>query len=643
VVNVKNIILISLGIFIAISLNACSGAGDSSSISNQNNGFSVTSISPTPHSVIPVNQIFTFGFNNNLDSSSTNGVVLYNTKTESNEAINCQLTGDTSMQCTPVNSLAFGTEYNVILTSNIKNKAQNPLNQHALKYNTFSLPTVDSASPESGNVSLNSITYTYIFSESMNLDTLNSNKTPDNVIFTDQTAGVNVPISCQNTDNVTMVCTANLSFLTLNHNYLLSLSQKIKSHNNISILPTSYSYSATNYTQPAIVSASPESGNIGFSNLTYTYVFNESMSANTLNSSTTPNNVTFTDQVTGNKLPISCIGQSDNKTMICTITESSLSADHTYKINVTSKIYSMDNVSLIPTIFTYSLKNYSYNWSVIYNLPTTTAESIYNIQAVNNDVYACAQNGSTVYAIQYKDGAVNGKSTNFLGQCQTYSNSGFYMSSNYSPNQTFKKFNFNDNTLTTIDNGTGIFSINSATQNNGVIFYLTNPMTGVPNDYIKVYDGTNVSSIGLPREYPLYIRYYNGSIIATTTAGIYSSQNGIVNNITYNLPSGMHPLVDGNDLYMSTSYPNSLLYKLNGNIWQQITGTENILPQQIRAQSIYGFAAGNKVVKYSLIDGTTKDITPSMLANDRIDSLTIADNGNIYLAAGQKIYQGTIQ
>ncbi|MFN8770825.1 MAG: Ig-like domain-containing protein [Neisseriaceae bacterium] len=643
----KKFLLTLFSTSIMISLVACSGAGDSSSISNQNNGFSVTSIFPTPNSVIPVNQTFTFGFNNNLDGSSINGVMLYNTKTESNEAISCQLTGDTSMQCTSVNSLAFGTEYNVILTSNIKNKAQNPLNQQTIKYQTVTQPIIISASPESGNVTLSSVTFTYIFSESMDLNTLNSNKTPDNVTFTDQTAGVSVPISCQNTNNVTMICNAAESFLTLNHTYLLNLSQKIKSHESISILPTSYFYSATNYTQPTVVSASPESGNIGFNNLTYTYIFNESMSANTLNSSTTPNNVTFTDQVTGNKLPISCIGQSDNKTMICTLTESSLNIDHTYILRLSSKIHSLDNVSLIPITYTYSLKNYSYDWSVIYTLPETTATNLYSLQNINDTLYACANNGATAYVIQYVNGIVNNKSSNINGNCLISNNNNFYIAGNNASNNPLYKFNINDNTTTVVDPGSvnGQFSLQAAI-NNGTLFYTKKADND--KEYIKIYDGVNISSIDLPNSSWVYayIQYYNGNIIVSGNSKIYSVQQGALRDITPpNLPSsyiGYYLLVSDNNLYTDAG---NMLLKFNGTSWDKTSfGNVSYRILKINSQSVY-YATNSTthLIKYSLIDSTTRDITPPLLTDDRVFGMTFDSQGNIYVSTPQKIYKGTLQ
>lgn len=237
---------------------------------------------------------------------------------------------------------------------------------------------------------------------------------------------------------------------------------------------------------------------------------------------------------------------------------------------------------------------------------------------------------------------INNKSTNIKGQCKTYSNDNFYISGNSSPNMTFSKYNINRNTLTKIDSGNGIWMINDATENNGIVFYLVNPVQGFP-EYLKIYDGTNISNITLPKEYPLYVRYYNGDIIVTTLQGIYSSHNGVVSNITYGLPKGGLPLVDGKNLYMSYDYPSVLLYKLNNNSWQQIYNTQNIYPYQIKTQSIYGFTPDHKVVKYSLIGGITKNITPSMLSNEKIDSLTVDDDGNVYLATSQKIYKGVLQ
>ncbi|MBY0380057.1 MAG: Ig-like domain-containing protein [Burkholderiales bacterium] len=229
---------------IIIGVTACNGVGGENEVLQ--NGFSVSSTSPTDGSFIAPDQKFTIKFSNNVDENSINNIKLINITKNAPEKIHCELLNDDSAECSELGLLAFNSEYRLIVPTSVENKAHNPLIEKDVEFFTHSQPLVTEVTPSQGNIKPQDKNFSFTFSESMDVSTMSSVTNPNNVILTDLNQKSKVPLVCMADNSITMSCVINGS-LVEGESYLLEITNTIKSQNEVPIIAQSYNYKVTNY------------------------------------------------------------------------------------------------------------------------------------------------------------------------------------------------------------------------------------------------------------------------------------------------------------------------------------------------------------------------------------------------------------
>lgn len=342
---------------LTLALFACN-SGTSSSSSN----FTITSITPANGAAIPVNQSFVAIFSNNLNLATVGNVSL---KTESGASILIDCTGasSNSIICTPVSPLNYSTGYTLTYGSGIQNAAGNNLTQTVYNYKTFDNQGLSSIVPSSGSINPNSTNWNFQFSESMQVATLNTSQTPDNVVFYQNSANQvankslnaasNIAITCTSSNPQAMNCSLSESQLTPGESYTLVLTDKIVNSNGVPIVPQTLNYVTDNYITPT-VSVSPASGTVGLNQLSYTLTFNTTMQLTTIN-----NNIIFTDTTDPTQIIKIACSSTDNVKVVCGLSDlTQLIPNHNYQLSLGSGISSTQNIALAPTTFNYNAGSY---------------------------------------------------------------------------------------------------------------------------------------------------------------------------------------------------------------------------------------------------------------------------------------------
>jgi hypothetical protein len=323
------------------------GCGSSSSSSS--NGFTVTEMTPSTESSIAIDQSFLATFSNELSPDAVNGVVMLD-KDNKEIAVTCELANNTSMLCQPKQDLNFSQPYQLVFTDKITNVAQNPLNQTKFDYttsdNTFA---VEQVSPLSGaEISINQ-SFLATFNNDLSATSVDG-------VYIEDHNGVNIPVMCELASKNSLLCQPKQE-LEYNGTYKLIFTNQITNTSQHPLNETLYIYKT--YTSPAVSSVSPQSGAIHPNNTTFTIMFAESMNEATLDSITTPGNVTLQDTTTGQSVSISCIADNSN-TMVCNAAVSQLSINNSYILTLTTLIHELiNNTPIIEQHINYSVTNYT--------------------------------------------------------------------------------------------------------------------------------------------------------------------------------------------------------------------------------------------------------------------------------------------
>ena len=634
--RIKYLVLINVIIGL---LTACNGM-NTDDVSNKNNGFAVSSVQPTENSKIPVNSNFTISFNKNLDDSAPTNINLINETTGKSEVISCSKTTDTTIQCTPKNTLASGTGYDLVLPSSIHNKAQNPLTPKIIKFTTLSQPVVINASPESGTIGLNITEFNYIFNESMSVNTLNTVMTANNVVFTDTTTNTIIPITCNSKNNITIQCNiVGGIHLTHDHTYTLMLTNLIQSAVGVNLTPSTYSYTAGDYTQPVVVKATPDNNsNVPLNTTSFTYVFSEAMNPDTLNTNTTANNVTLTDTTINTNLPIICTA-INSKEMQCNVVGTpKLAYDHSYTLMLTNLIQSSLGVNLTLTAYSYIANNYNYTWSLFYNIPFANgvggdldyADGVLHLISEGNNT----ENG--VFFATFMDNQVfTSFNPNYVNG-YTYDKGIIYTDSTNSP-YTIYTSNTVNSTFVSAGHNLGTYN-SSATQLNHDIYFLNQNKLHINNGGIWTIIDTP-----LPSNQNTTIMNDGNSIYVKASNGLFNYSNGVFTNISFNLDTNNFWILSNNTNLYAVS--DTELYKFTGTGWVklpiQLSG--QIMSRYFTKSYFYYSTSNGRLYKYNLSNYTTQDITPTGLYANYVNSLAQSEDGTLYITSGKQLYKGTIQ
>lgn len=219
---------------ISILLFGCGGTN-----SEQDGGFNITDIQPINNAIIPTNQSFVAKFNNNLSSTSVNGVNMVD-ESGTNIPITCTIENNSSLSCQPKQNLNYDESYKLIFTNQITNVAGNPLSSVTYQYTTFVTPLIQSLKPANGSsISVVNNSFVVNFNESMNISTLNTSETPANVTFS--SSDINVPINCTGNTQTQMTCVVSTQLLP-NTSYNLTMTNKLVSAQGIAISPITFTY-----------------------------------------------------------------------------------------------------------------------------------------------------------------------------------------------------------------------------------------------------------------------------------------------------------------------------------------------------------------------------------------------------------------
>lgn len=334
----------------------------------------VASVVPSSGAISPNNTTWSFQFNESmnlatLNTSQTPGNVLFyqesgsqalagkfhttTATTGTSLPIVCTSTDPTAMTCTlqGMTQLPLNESYTLLLTNKIVSANNVPITPQALNYQSsaYTQPTV-TANPVAGAVGLNQLSYVLTFNTTMQPSTVNSH-----VVMTDTTSSSTINTNCTSSDNTVFTCSLqSMSQLAPNHNYTLALESGILSTQNIGLVPTSFGYSATNYTQPAINFITPPSGAVSLDQLNYNIQFNTAMDMSTFSG-----NVTFVDTTTTNAVTINCTS-NDNINVLCSLSGiSQLTPGDNYTLSFGSGIKSAQQVPIVSTAYSYAATNYT--------------------------------------------------------------------------------------------------------------------------------------------------------------------------------------------------------------------------------------------------------------------------------------------